>query len=120
MEAGMQARTEAPLLYGGETTVVLKVKGEGGRNQELTLAALLSLKENGLLISLASDGRDNGEYAGGIADRVTSQHAQTRELNVKWYLDNNQSTQFFRTTEDFILTGDTGANVSDLIIAING
>ncbi|PIR97880.1 MAG: hypothetical protein COT89_02300 [Candidatus Colwellbacteria bacterium CG10_big_fil_rev_8_21_14_0_10_42_22] len=106
------------LLYGGETTVTIKVKGKGGRNRELVLSALLTIGEGEVLASVASDGRDNSEYAGAIADVETLTHAKAKELNVLWYLDNNQSDKFFKETKDYIMTGDTGSNVSDLVIAI--
>ncbi|MBU2101540.1 DUF4147 domain-containing protein [Patescibacteria group bacterium] len=106
------------LLYGGETTVTVKVKGKGGRNRELVISALLSVKDDEILASVASDGRDNSEYAGAIADVETLAHAKAKKLDVEWYLDNNQSDKFFKETGDYIMTGDTGSNVSDLVIAI--
>lgn len=106
------------LLYGGETTVTVKKSGRGGRNQELALAALPHLGEGELILTLASDGRDNGEYAGVIIDSETSRKAATLNLAPVEFLENNQSTEFFERTGDLLMTGDTGSNVSDLVIAI--
>ncbi|MEK0750748.1 hypothetical protein OSH65_25355, partial [Mycobacterium ulcerans] len=39
-----KAATPVCLLYGGETTVSLKGRGKGGRNQELALAASIALQ----------------------------------------------------------------------------
>ena len=59
------------LLYGGETTVTVKKKGKGGRNMELALSALRFLKDDELILALASDGRDNTDFAGAICDKIT-------------------------------------------------
>ena len=37
-------------LYGGETTVTIRGDGKGGRNQELSLAALQFIKEGNLVM----------------------------------------------------------------------
>ncbi len=105
-------------LYGGETTVVVHGEGHGGRNQELSLAALADVQSNELICSLASDGRDNGLHAGGIADARTLAHAHTAGISPSEFLDTNNSAVFFSRTGDAILSGDTGSNVSDLIIAM--
>lgn len=105
-------------LYGGETTVVVHGKGHGGRNQEFALAALSDIHEDELVCSFASDGRDNGLHAGGIADSRTLAHARTAGISPSEFLDTNNSAVFFSRSGDAILTGDTGSNVSDLIIAM--
>ncbi len=55
------------LIAGGETTVTLNGNGEGGRNQELALAAVdeLSGVDNILFIPLATDGDDGPTDAAG-------------------------------------------------------
>lgn len=105
-------------LYGGETTVVVHGEGHGGRNQELALAALADIHDDELICSFASDGRDNGLHAGGIADTRTRAHADTAGISPSEFLERNNSAVFFSRTGDAILTGDTGSNVSDLIIAM--
>lgn len=119
--SGMLCETKVPkvLLFGGETTVKVKGKGRGGRNQELTLRSLLKIKDHQLILSFASDGKDNGPYAGAIADKETRKKMLIKNIKPEKYLIENNSTEFFETTGDFIETGDTGSNVSDIIIAIN-
>jgi len=107
------------LLYGGETTVKIKGRGKGGRNQEMSLSGLRYIKDNQLLISVASDGRDNSENAGGICDIITKEKAKKLNLDIEKYLKNNNSYEFFDKTGDYLKTGDTGSNVADIIIAIN-
>ena len=113
-----KAPSKSVLLYGGETTVMVKKAGKGGRNLELALSALKFVQDDELLLSLASDGRDNTEYAGAIADFLGQEHAAKQHLNVEEYLEENKSFSFFEKTGDYVVTGNTGSNVSDLIIAI--
>ena len=106
------------LLYGGETTVTIRGTGTGGRNQELSLGALEHLGPGEAVLSLASDGRDNTDCAGGIADEETRRVAQEHALVVREYLDANDSYAFFHTLRQGVETGYTGANVADLVIGI--
>lgn len=105
-------------LYGGETTVKVIGLGRGGRNQELVLGSLVGLTTDTSVISIASDGKDNGPYAGAIADTETAKKASIRNLSPDKFLAENDSSNFFEQTQDLIITNDTGSNVSDLIIAI--
>ena len=66
------------LLCGGETTVTAKGDGKGGRNQECALSALINLPDNTIFTSIASDGFDNSEAAGGISDSETKKHTQEK------------------------------------------
>lgn len=112
------APPKSALLYGGETTVTVRGHGKGGRNMELALAVLRSLKENELVLALASDGRDNSDIAGAICDIMTRENAAKQNLDIEKYLADNNEYPFFQAVGDYLLTGDTGSNVSDLIIAI--
>jgi glycerate 2-kinase len=105
-------------LYGGETTVTVSGPGKGGRNEEFALGALLELSDDELYVSLASDGRDNTDFAGGIADVVTKKLAQEQGLDPKDYLYTNDSYSFFHTLRQGVTTGYTGCNVADLVIAM--
>jgi glycerate-2-kinase len=107
------------LLYGGETTVKIKGRGRGGRNQEMSLSGLRYINDNQILISVASDGRDNSENAGGICDIITKEKAKKLNLDIEKYLKNNNSFEFFEKTGDYLKTGDTGSNVADIIVGIN-
>ncbi len=106
-------------LYGGETTVaVISTAGQGGRNQELALAALPFVKDNVTLITCASDGRDNGAAAGAIADALSRRNADEKNLNPAEYLRMNDSYSFWQQCGDQIITGPTGANVADLLLIL--
>ncbi|MBD3282151.1 MAG: DUF4147 domain-containing protein [Candidatus Portnoybacteria bacterium] len=105
------------ILAGGETTVTVKGRGKGGRNQELVLAALEDIKENELIASIASDGRDNTEAAGAIGDTATIKKANQLNLNPHDYLNKNDSFHFFKKTGDLIYSK-KGINVADFILLI--
>lgn len=105
-------------LYGGETTVTVRGGGRGGRNQEVALSALRNISPDSLILSLASDGKDNGPYAGAIADEETLQRARAGHFEPKKYLTENNASEFFEKTGSLLKTGSTGVNVSDLIIAV--
>jgi len=106
------------LLYAGETTVTILGNGQGGRNQELVMGALNKINDDSLVISLASDGRDNGDHAGAISDVRTMEKVRSFNLNSDEFLSHNDSFNFFAKTGDYILTGPTGSNVSDLVLAL--
>ncbi len=104
------------LLAGGETTVTAKGEGKGGRNQEGTLSALLTIPDNTIVCFFASDGWDNSEACGAIADTETKKHTTEKSLNPQEFLDNNGSYNFFQESGDAIMTGRLPSNVADLMI----
>lgn len=107
------------LLCGGETTVRVKnPKGRGGRNQELVLGALIYLKTDIAIASVASDGFDNTENAGAIGDYKTFEKANELSLNPDKFLNVNNSFEFFEKVQDRIITGRLPSNVSDLIVVL--
>jgi len=116
--AGKLHKAKGVLLYGGETTVTIGGSGKGGRNMELALSALRFLKDDELVLTLASDGRDNSDFAGAICDKKTKEKAVKYKLDIGKYLKENNSYIFFKKTKDNLITGETGSNVADLIIAI--
>ena len=118
IEALSSSPSKTVLLYGGETTVTVKSRLKGGRSQELALGALKKIKRGQILVAFASDGRDNTDFAGAICDIITLEKARKLKLNSEKFLDSSNSYDFFKRTGDFILTGPTGSNVSDLVIAI--
>lgn len=101
----------------GETTVTVRGNGKGGRNQELALGALPYVGDDELVLSCASDGIDNSPVAGAIADIETKRKAGRLKLRPQAYLDRNDSLAFFAKAGGRIVIGNTGANVSDLMIA---
>lgn len=104
------------LLAGGETTVKIEGSGKGGRNQQVVLSALEYLKESELIVSCASDGHDYTEVAGAIGDSETKRKAIDLGLDQEEFAKNNDSFNFFKQTNDHIITGPTGINVSDLFL----
>jgi glycerate 2-kinase len=113
----------ACVIAGGETTVTLKGKGIGGRNQELALAALLDLGniDNTLILAAGTDGTDGPtDAAGAMASINTLFVAEKQGLLARDYLTNNDSYNFFKATGDLIITGPTGTNVMDIILVIVG
>ena len=111
------------LVIGGETTVAVKAKGKGGRNQELVLSASLGIDEmtNVLIASAGTDGVDgNTNAAGAIADGTTVRRGLKRGLSPEKYLAKNDSYSYFRKLGDLIRTGPTGTNVNDITIVLAG
>ncbi len=110
-------KSEKPLclLFGGESTVKVKGGGKGGRNQELALWILKGLKddENFTFLSAGTDGIDGAsEAAGALVDRYDLHE------DIDKYLQNNDSYHYHKCYDTFILTGETGTNVMDIMILI--
>lgn len=107
------------LLFGGETTVASgEATGIGGRNQEVALAGFPDVHEGELLVACASDGRDNTDAAGALCDTELVHKAKTAGVVPEEHLAKHDAYAFFETVGGHIKTGDTGSNVSDLIIAL--
>ncbi|MDG6989229.1 MAG: glycerate kinase [Nitrososphaerota archaeon] len=108
-------------VWGGETTVTVRGNGIGGRNQELALAAAIELKgTSGIaLVSFGTDGVDGPtDAAGALADSVSFDRARAMGLDPRALLENNDSHSFFRSLGDLVVTGPTGTNVNDVMLAI--
>lgn len=122
LENDIPIRKPACLLLGGETTVTIRGKGKGGRNQELALAALLSMKKvkgKYLIVSCGTDGTDGPtDAAGGMADGIVWQEAVKLALDPQRYLEENNAYPFLEKTGGLIKTGPTGTNVMDIIFAL--
>jgi glycerate 2-kinase len=117
-DAVHQAPPRSVLLWGGETTVDIKGTGKGGRNLQLAAIALDSVKDGEEILSFGSDGRDHGPYAGAICDTITKKAISDAGLDLKQFRDDNNTEVLFEKAGNYILTGDTGSNVSDLIVAM--
>ncbi|MGH7766691.1 MAG: glycerate kinase type-2 family protein [Candidatus Binatia bacterium] len=108
-------------LLGGETTVSVKGKGLGGRNQEFALASALELRGYpGIsLLSAASDGSDGPtDAAGAFVDGDTLARARRIGLDPYRALRDNDSYHFFEPLGDLFRPGPTGTNVLDFVIAL--
>jgi glycerate 2-kinase len=111
------------IVAGGETTVTVHGKGRGGRNQEVALSAALAIRglPRMLISSIGTDGIDGPtNAAGAVADGSTVERGLRKGLDADKYLRENNSHEFFRKLKDLIVTGPTGTNVNDILIAIVG
>ena len=109
------------ILGSGETTIIVKGTGLGGRSQELSLAAAFELQglNNVLFLSADTDGQDGPtDAAGAFADGQTIKRAQSLGLDFHNYLDRNDSYNFFVKLKDIFSPGLTGTNVMDLQILL--
>jgi len=106
-------------VWGGETTVVLKGNGRGGRNQELALRIAQEAARRGwtqwTCLQGGSDGRDGPtDAAGGLVDQDTL--GKITDLN--GLLANNDSYAALSQAGDLLMTDATGTNVADLGVMI--
>ncbi len=104
------------LISGGETTVTVRGRGLGGRNQEFVLAALLVAPRDArfTVFAAGTDGRDGPtRAAGAIADSRTLEKARRLGLGPAKSLTQNDSHGFFSRTGGLVVTGPTGTNVMD-------
>ena len=118
---GMPIRRPACVLAGGETTVTLKGKGLGGRNQEMALAVLASLNPSNpghgemVFLSAGSDGNDGPtDAAGAFASLALREKATALGIDPNAFLADNDSYHFFEKIGGLFKTGSTGTNVCDM------
>ena len=104
------------LIFGGEPTVKVLGKGQGGRNQELVLRILKNTQKfkKITIASMGTDGIDgNSNFAGAIIDNVKV------DLNImKEFLKNSDSARFFQKQKGNIKTGYTHTNLMDIGIIL--
>ncbi|GIV61169.1 MAG: hydroxypyruvate reductase [Rhodothermaceae bacterium] len=121
---GTPADPPVCLLWGGETTVTLERGGEGGRNQELALAAALVLEGHTrpvVLLSAGTDGLDGPtDAAGAVVHPETIPEARCRGLDPDMALQNHDTYPFFKALDALVVTGPTHTNVMDLLIGLVG
>jgi len=123
-DLALQLRDAAPgvHLWGGETTVTLPDHpGQGGRCQQLALAASIELAgdERITLLAAGTDGSDGpGEIAGACIDGGTLARGQQAGLDALHALKRADAGAFLEACGDLLETGPTGTNVTDLVIAL--
>ncbi|MFA7386863.1 MAG: DUF4147 domain-containing protein, partial [Thiohalobacteraceae bacterium] len=109
-------------LWGGETTMVLPdCPGQGGRCQQLALAAaeMLDGRSDIALLAAGTDGSDGpGEAAGAWVDGRTLQRGDAAGLDIRQALSNADSGRFLEAAGGLLETGPTGTNVTDLVVAL--
>jgi hydroxypyruvate reductase len=112
----------ACIIAGGETTVTIRGKGKGGRNQEFALSAAMEIEgfEGVVILSAGTDGTDGPTDAtGAIVDSNTCKDARKKfNLNAEEFLSRNDSYNFFKKTGEHIVTGPTMTNVMDIMISL--
>lgn len=115
------------LITGGEPTVTLaeeRVRGKGGRNQQLALAAMQRLIDADVftgvvLLSGGTDGEDGPtDAAGAIVDEELLGRYADRRSELDDYLVRNDAYHFFQPHGDLIKTGPTHTNVCDLRVVV--
>jgi len=110
------------LLIGGETTPTLPGNaGRGGRNQHYAAVSLLAMKKYPGKWLVASVGTDGSDYlpdaAGAMVDNSTLDRAVAHGLDVQAYIDRYDSYGLFQELgKSLIVTGNTGTNVSDIML----
>ena len=112
--AGLVKKGQA-LLACGETTVIVKKPGKGGRNQDLALSALPFLKPRSAIVSAASDGKDNIDIAGAITD---TESLKLKNNNATEAVQDNQSYKTLKSINGVFNINKITANVSDFIVVL--
>jgi len=117
-QANLPISPPACIIAGGETTVTIKGRGKGGRNQELALASAIAIDgwEGISLLSAGTDGTDGPtDAAGAIVNGTTCKRARQANLYPRDFLLGNDSYTFFESLGDLLKTGPTRTNVMDII-----
>jgi hydroxypyruvate reductase len=107
----------ACVVLGGETTVTIRGRGHGGRNQEVALGAVRDLAdlEHVFVIGLATDGDDGPtDAAGAVASGETLARGLAVGLKPEAFLAQNDAYHYFAQLDDLLLPGPSGTNVNDL------
>ncbi len=119
------ARRPTCLLGGGETTVTIRGRGLGGRNQELALSFLQEIADAGaaaeglFFLSAATDGNDGPtDAAGAFASLEIAEKVRGHDLSIGGSLEDNDSYHFFESIGYLFKTGPTNTNVCDLQICL--
>lgn len=126
IDSGKSARRKpVAMIAGGETTVTIRGKGEGGRNQEMALAFANELHRispgsaNIFFLSAGTDGSDGPtDAAGAFVTPALMEKMKTISAQAAACLAENDAYHFFDGTGDLFKTGPTYTNVCDIQILI--
>ena len=108
------------LISGGETTVKVKGKGKGGRNQEFALYFAKEMKKTNpsrrfTILSAGTDGRDGPtNAAGGILNENSLNLIKEKKVNLQNELLNNNSYQVLKKINSLVIIDGTNTNVADV------
>lgn len=110
--------TKGIYIFGGEPTIKLPANpGNGGRNQSLALALAKRIagQTHITILVAGTDGTDGPtDAAGAVVDGSTFCQAANAQLA----LDTADAGTYLRLIDDILITGPTGTNVMDLVIAL--
>lgn len=105
------------LLSGGETTVTVRGRGQGGPNQEFALSAALAIDEGLVVAAVDTDGIDgNSDVAGALVDESTVTAGERNDAHAA--LRSNDAYAYLDAHDGLIRTGATGTNVNDLRVVL--
>jgi glycerate-2-kinase len=108
------------LVAGGETTVRARPGGVGGRCQHLAVAAAIALDgTQAVVLAAGTDGVDGPtDAAGGCVDGGTIHRARAAGVDAQAALAATDSHRLLAATGDLVVTGPTGTNVADVVVAL--
>ena len=121
LASGHPVPPPACLISGGETTVTLRGRGRGGRNQEFALAAALDIEgaRDVVVLSGGTDGTDGPtDAAGAVVDGRTASRARAQGMDPRRHLEDNDAYPLFDRLGDLLRTGPTNTNVMDLRLVL--
>ncbi len=108
------------LISGGESTVNIKGKGKGGRNQEFSLHLSIELKKNFpfqkySLLSVGTDGKDGPtDAAGAILNQKSIDLIKKKGIKLETELLNNNSYEVLHKIKSLVIMNGTNTNVADV------
>ena len=109
------------VIAAGETTVAVKGKGRGGRNQEFALGAAepLARPRPGVVASLGTDGIDGPtDAAGAIVTSATLSQASAWGVSIPDVLARNDAYSVLDKLDSLIRWGPTFTNVGDVHVLL--
>jgi glycerate 2-kinase len=112
-------RTPCLLIFSGETSVIVKGNGVGGRCTELALSAAtgLSVLKDCTVLTYATDGCDGiCDASGAIVDCDTKRLLEEKGINIEECLANNDSFTALKAIDAIIPDEPTGINVNDIVM----
>jgi len=112
-------RTPCLLIFSGETSVVVKGNGVGGRCTELALSAAegLSTLKDCVVLAYATDGCDGiCDASGAFVDCDTKSLLAEKGIDIEASLDNNDSYTALKAIDAIIPSQTTGINVNDIVM----
>ena len=109
------------IIAGGETTVTVTGRGQGGRAQEFATSAALEIADlpNTWIMAFGTDGTDGPtDVAGAIVSGETARLADRLGIDLQSALKQNDTYPTLKRLDCHIHTGPTGTNVNDLYVIL--